>query len=147
MDHFSFITSDDKSTVYKNNDITKAFNKKAYVIPLLSGSQDFVFPLSLFTRLLENEMINYLKETFLILKPGGFMNMSFFSFDRMAKDGLLGGRYTFKHRNFNAYVENPKYPEAAVAYENDFLCSKRQEIGFSDIQIIKWLGQDIQCQK
>jgi len=151
-DCFSFMLSTDQSSIYNIYNLNKTQiitnNKSIYSIPLQSGTQDFVFSLSLFTHLLEPEIINYLEEAYRILKIGGFINMSFFSFDNMREDSFLGGRHNFRYRISNAYVENQKYPESAVAYENDFICEKSKEIGFKDIKIYKWDIQSIlQCRK
>jgi hypothetical protein len=61
----------------------------------------------------------------------------------MLNDGLLGGRFTFEHQIANAYIENRKYPEAAVAYKGEFLIEKARKIGFKNITIFKWHEQDI----
>lgn len=147
-DYFSFIISGYNSSVYTNDYNKNKLKENILILPIQSESQDFVFSLSLFTHLLEIDVINYLEETYRILKKDGVTNMSFFSYDRMSRDGLLGGRFNFEHRISNAYVENLKYPEAAVAYESDFLRDRAHKIGFKDIVIIKWWGQDIlQCHK
>lgn len=146
-DLFLFILLVHNSSIYNIIGKENNLSDSNITLPIEAKSQDFVFSLSLFTHLLENEMINYLEETYRILKNGGVTNISFFNYSRMKQNELLGGRFNFKHRVSNAYVENQKYPEAAVAYESDFLREKAQQIGFKDIVVIGW-GQDIlQCRK
>jgi hypothetical protein len=53
----------------------------------------------------------------------------------MSSRGYLGGRWTFSRRLGNAYVENLKYPEAAVAYERAYLEANVRAAGFSEVQV------------
>ena len=142
-DRFSFILSENKSSIYGAANNPHKLPESKYLIPIIADTHDFVFSLSLFTHLLESDMINYLQESYRVLRPGGIINMSFFNYDRMLNDGLLGGRFTFEHQIANAYIENRKYPEAAVAYKGEFLIEKARKIGFKNITIFKWHEQDI----
>ena len=45
----------------------------------------------------------------------------------------LGRRWTFEHRRGNAYVESPRYPEAAVAYHEAFMTELARNYGFREI--------------
>ena len=54
------------------------------------------------------------------------MYMTFFCID----DVELGRRWTFRHRHGNAYVENARFPEAAVAYKKAFLLEVAKTCGF-----------------
>jgi hypothetical protein len=47
-----------------------------------------------------------------------------------------GGRWTFSHRIGNAYIENLKLPEAAVAYDNDYILGAARKAGFSSAFVI-----------
>jgi len=98
---------------------------------------DFVYATSLFTHLLEQETKNYIEETSRILKRGGTMYITFFSRQHVA----LGGRWTFQHRIGNAYVESPTMPEAAVAYDHEFLSDLTRAAGFSEVRIVPGEGQ------
>jgi predicted SAM-dependent methyltransferase len=111
-------------------------------MPLDNESQDFVFSTSLFTHLLEDELVNYVRETYRVLRPGGVMQMTVFCIDMMREQGTLGGRFTFRHKAGNAYIESRRYPEAAVAFEREFLLGVASQIGFSSAEVIAG-GQDI----
>jgi ubiquinone/menaquinone biosynthesis C-methylase UbiE len=52
-----------------------------YVLPIADESIDFVFSTSVFTNVLEPEMVNYYKESFRVLKPLDSMAMYYFSMD------------------------------------------------------------------
>ncbi len=97
------------------------------------GNADLVFSQSLFTHLLEQDLKHYIAESFRVLKPGGVMAMTFFCLEDLKDQGLIGGRWTFRHRMGAAYVENEDFPEAAVAYERDWILSACKEAGFSEV--------------
>ena len=96
-----------------------------------ADSKDFVYSLSLYSHLLEPEVIDYLRETYRILKPDGIMYMTFFCIEYME----LGRRWTFEHQRGNAYVESTRYPEAAVAYHEAFMTELAANCGFREITV------------
>ena len=117
-----------------------------YRFPLRTESQEFVFANSLFTHLLEDELQHYLRESFRIMIHKGWMQATVFCVDMM--HGTLGGRWTFSHRKGHAFIENPRLPEAAVAYTRDFLLQSCTDAGFGEVRIIPGEEQSvIQCQK
>ena len=59
------------------------------------------------------------------------MYMTFFCLDSVG----LGDRWSFKHKIGNAYVEDLKYPEAAVAYSREFMENLGKSTGFSDVSV------------
>jgi len=99
-------------------------------------SIDFVFSQSLFSHLLEDDLRNYICEAARVLRPGGSMAMTFFCLDDLRHLNLLGGRWTFSHRIGNSYVENAKYPEAAVAYERSWMEEVCRQTGYSKVETI-----------
>lgn len=126
---FSFFRSNHSSKAYRG-----ATNGNShYRIPLKDESADFVFSTSLFTHLLEEQLVNYCQESFRILKPGGHMAMACFSVDHPPP--TYGGRHTFRHRISNAYVESLEVPEAAVAYHEKFLLGVVREAGFRTAEV------------
>jgi SAM-dependent methyltransferase len=130
---FEFIISPHKSITYTDN------NKQQNVTKISTTSlnigepesKDFVFSLSLYSHLLESEVIDYMQETYRILRPGGVMYMTFFCIERIER----GQRWTFSHRRGNAYIESARYPEAAVAYHQDFMTELAAKCGFRDITV------------
>lgn len=99
-----------------------------YVLPIGDEPIDFVFSTSVFTHLLEPEMVHYYKESFRVLKLGGYMAMYCFCMDHPPP--TFGDRHTFRFRIGNSYVESMAIPEAAVAYEEAYLFKVANEIGF-----------------
>lgn len=137
-DNFQFLKSSDRSSVYSSSGDGGA----RYQLPLDDETQKFVFSTSLFTHLLEDELLNYIEEAYRVLRSGGTMQMTVFCMDLMREQRRLGGRFTFEHRIGNAYVESLQYPEAAVAFEREFLINTALAAGFSEATVIPG-GQDI----
>jgi SAM-dependent methyltransferase len=106
--------------------------------------KDFIYSTSLYTHLLEKELENYTRESFRVLRPNGVMYMTFFCLNSVE----LGNRWTFSHKIGEAFVENIKYPEAAVAYTRDFMERLCHSVGFRQVLIIEGPGQSaLICRK
>lgn len=132
---FSFIQSCHDSTTYRNPDGERAW----FDLPLTAASYDLVFSTSLYTHLLEEELRNYTAEAYRILAVGRAMAMYVFCLDFPPPTYLT--RHTFSHRIGAAVVESLANPEAAVAYEADYLIALCREIGFRDPSIITVQGE------
>jgi SAM-dependent methyltransferase len=129
----------ERFSFHRSNHVSKAYNvagkaEENYVLPIANESIDFVFSTSVFTHLLEPEMVNYYKESFRVLKPGGSMAMYFFSMDHPPP--TFGDRHTFQFRIANSYVESMVVPEAAVAYEEAYLFKVANETGFRSAEVM-----------
>lgn len=147
---FQFHRSSHQSKTYSKIWTVGLPSSSYYRVPLQDDSQDFVFSTSLFTNILEDNLLNYLKEAYRVLKSGGTMIMSFNCLNAMKEMGSLGGRWTFAHRIGNAFVESLRYPEACVAYEKDFISRACEETGFSPLDIEFELGSTqsrVKCKK
>lgn len=130
---FSFMPSPNTSKTYSAG---AAVESAPFVFPA-DWKKDFIYSTSLYTHLLEREMVDYTRESFRILRPGGTMYMSFFCLDTVKR----GDRWTFRHKIGDAYVENLEYPEAAVAYTRDFMENLGRSAGFGDVRILANEGQ------
>ncbi len=136
-DRYSFLLADMQSTIY-NPDGSAAHNAR---LDLEDASQDFVFSVSLFTHLLEGDLEGYLRETARVLSPGGRMRMTVFCMDDLRESGTLGGRWTFQSRAGAAYIESDRYPEAAVAYDRDWLLGACDRAGLVEARVLPAPGQ------
>jgi predicted SAM-dependent methyltransferase len=123
---------------YRSTNGSKTYNSGGdnahYVLPLPDETVDFVFSTSLFTHLLEKELVNYCRESYRVLKSDSVMAMSCFPIDHPPP--TWGDRHTFRFRIGDAYVESMSVPEAAVAYEEKFLLNVAQEAGFRKAEIL-----------
>lgn len=94
---------------HANHTYRGSVTSSAYRLPVTDNSVDFLFSTSLFTHLLEPELLNYVTESPRVLKKSAKTTMTYFCRDSVA----IGGRWTFPHRVGNAAVESTKSPEAA----------------------------------
>lgn len=118
----------------------------AFSLPLPNASQDFLFANSLFSHLLEGDFIAYLRESARVLRPGGWMHFSAFCFEHV--DRSPGSRWSFQHKDGNAHVEDRRYPEAAVAYELDWLREQSLNAGFASFEALPSTTQTmIRCRR
>jgi SAM-dependent methyltransferase len=121
------------------NTYNKIYNpagpREPYRIPLPDSSQDLVMSWSLFSHLLEDDLVHYVNEARRMLRQGSYMAMTAFCLEDLRGEGRLGDRWTFRNRVGNAHVEDLRYPEAAVAYERSFLSEAARQAGFREVQI------------
>ena len=133
-ENFTFLLVNKHSTIYnpKINDKTEKFK-----LPVKAESQDFVFAMSLFTHLLEKDLIEYFEESFRLMKKEAYLIGTVFCIDDLRESNLLGkrNRWTFKHTLNNSFIESQKFPEAAVAYKRDYLIEKAKNIGFKEVKL------------
>jgi SAM-dependent methyltransferase len=142
-ERFLFTRVDARSTVYNPDGSARPTPLERH-----DASADLVFSQSLFSHLLEADIVHYLRESRRVLRPGGSMLMTFFCMEDLKALGLLGGRWSFAHRMGQAYVENLKYPESAVAYETEWMVAAARAAGFSEARVIlPWYQSTLECRK
>jgi SAM-dependent methyltransferase len=135
---YGFVHANVYSKVYN-----PAGSREPYTLPLEDSSQDLVVSQSLFSHLLEAELNRYMEESFRVLDKGGQMAMTVHCLEDMRARGELGGRWTFAHRIGPAHVENPRYPEAVVAYERDYILGRAKETGFNSAEMLSYPMQNL----
>jgi SAM-dependent methyltransferase len=129
-DQYRFELADVYSEVYNPNG-----RRAPNTIPCADASQDLVVAYSVLSHLLEDDVVGYLRESCRVLRPGGTILMGAFCMEDMAALGELGGRWTFPYREGRAYLQNRRYPEAAVAYHREDLLTWLREAGFSTVSV------------
>jgi SAM-dependent methyltransferase len=130
-DRFTFTRVDAASTVYN-----PAGSASRPGLKCPDGTADLVFSQSLFSHLLEDDLRHYLAESHRMLKPGGWMLMTFFCLDDLKRLDFMEGRWTFSHTVGAARVENPRYPESAVAYTGAWMIEAARSAGFAEADVI-----------
>jgi SAM-dependent methyltransferase len=131
-EHFTFEWANVYSKVYNPTG-----QQGDYRFPVADGSQDLVYSHSLFTHLLEGDAVNYLRQTYRVLRAGGQMLHSVFVLEHLSENGMLGGRWTFKHSIGNARIENLQFPEAATGYTEQWLAATAKDCGFSQVGFLQ----------
>ncbi len=130
-EHFRFRAMDVFNAVYNPRGASGA---QVHLEGCEDNTIDLVISQSLFSHLLENDVRAYVKESARVLRPGGIMAMTFFCMDDLRSLDLLGGRWTFELRRDAAYVENERYPEAAVAYDKVWMEQVCRDAGFTEVE-------------
>ncbi|MEY2519856.1 MAG: hypothetical protein QOF24_1615 [Verrucomicrobiota bacterium] len=120
--NFSFYHLDAFSEVY--NPFGR-FSTTELQLPLPDQSADRVFAGSLFTHLMEDEIVHYLREFRRILRGDGFVYTSFFLYSRAALESAKVNRKTswvpgfaLDHGN-GVYGNDPHHKRAAVAFTDE----------------------------
>lgn len=121
-----------KNDLYRN-DGQEAAN---FIFPYKNGLFDFVTVISVFTHMQPDEVINYLEQIFLKLKPGGRCFATFFLIKQ--KNGSEKPNYNFQFPfDFGHYVlMNQQVTNANVGYKTGYLKNKIEGIGFRVVKEI-----------
>lgn len=120
-----FHHADIYSRVY--NPKGKSINE--YQLPLSDHSIDLIISVSVFSHLIHGDFLYYIQECARVLARGGHLHMTLFLLDFL-KPQQHGNRWSFSHKLDRCYIENLKYPEAAVAYHLDTIQAMLPTNGF-----------------
>jgi cyclopropane fatty-acyl-phospholipid synthase-like methyltransferase len=135
--NFQFFHADLFSSVY--NPTGKPIDK--YAFPSTDESISLVVAVSVFSHLLYKDFCHYVGESSRVLTKGGLLHMTVFLTD--FTKSRTESRWTFPHRQENCYVENQRYPEAAVAYDLDVV---RQILSANNLSLTAIYHQDLHQQ-
>jgi SAM-dependent methyltransferase len=114
-----------------------------YKLPIPDSSVDLVFSTSLYTHLLAEEMAYHTNEAYRVLRPGGHVLATFFSYDHQPGRGI-----TFKHSVGEAFVEYiDRGVHTNVAYREEFIKDVFASAGFKNIGIERGGQSMITAQK
>ena len=138
-DRFEFVQSTHDSSSYVND----LASSSAYRIPRDDATVDFMFGVSVFSHLLEETAMDYLREGARILRPGGVLAMTCFCVDLPSV--TMGDRQSFEHRIGRTYIQSRRQPTAAVAYESKVLIDMALEAGFHEARVDHDPGAIQQC--
>ncbi|MFA9403966.1 MAG: class I SAM-dependent methyltransferase [Anaerolineales bacterium] len=138
--------SDDRTRFFHADLYSGVYNPEGrkisdYKFPASDHSIDLITAVSVFSHLLYNDLVHYLREASRVLRVGGNMHMTLFVMDYIRP--RLGDRWHFSHKKGPAYVESPRYPEAAVAYDESTIEAVLEQ---NDLQLIEIYNQDVHQQ-
>ncbi|MET0271396.1 MAG: class I SAM-dependent methyltransferase [Phenylobacterium sp.] len=103
-----------------------------FVFPYRDNTFDFVVLGSVFTHLLPDDMRNYLAEIARVTKPGGRCVISWYLLTPEAREAAArgAGLYSFAHAGDGYWAEDPKLPEAAIAFDEAEIMTLYDRLGF-----------------
>lgn len=147
--NFRFQLADVHSKRYHPKGRAKA---SAYTFPYPDNSFDFVVLGSVFSHMLPDDLSRYLAEIARVLKPGGRSVISGYLLTEAKREAAASGKaaLTFAHAGPGYWAENAEIPEAAVAYDQDWMIALYGRCGLSVVETLagvwatsKLQGQDI----
>lgn len=122
--NFTFQYIDLHNDLYKKGGSTAAeFN-----FPYSANTFDVAISISVFTHMIESEMIHYIKEVYKVLKPGGKCFATFFVYDEQTEPSRNDFQFNYSEGNYALMDKRVK--SANVAYELYFLLNSIEKIGF-----------------
>jgi len=113
--NFRFLYLDIQEQWYNPNG---KLQMKDVAIPVPDGATDIILLHSVFTHMLEKDIVHYLKEFRRILKPSGSVLATFFVVDEEIRKSAQENNYlSFNHKiSEDCYIEDPQHPTRAVGY-------------------------------
>ena len=130
--------------------INKEYNKKGatdarkFIFPYGNSVFDFAFASSVFTHMLPDALLHYLKEIHRCLRSGGRVLVSCFILNEESVNYMSNSEFNFMLINDQYGVMVEDNPEAAIAYEEKFINELFHEAGLNIIQPIhygSWSGR------
>ncbi len=101
----------------------------AFSFPYSDESFDFAFATSVFTHLLPDAAKQYLSEVQRVLKIGGRCFISYFLLNEQSEKHMVNSDFDFTVPGQGYKLKTERDPEAAIAYEEDFITTLYQRIG------------------
>jgi SAM-dependent methyltransferase len=116
----------------------------AYRFPFPDRTFDFIFLASVFTHMMPDAVEHYLHEISRVLTPGGTCIESYFLLNDGTRPGVEAGRsfmpFGVRHPSGVCLLHDAAVPEAAVAYDEDFVCRLHDRAGLRihDVRRGRW---------
>jgi SAM-dependent methyltransferase len=138
---FRFHRADVASRAYNPHGSVPA---SAYCFPFADNAFDFVLLASVFTHMLPDDVSHYVQEISRVLAPGGVCVSSYFLLNDQTRASVEHGRsfmsFDVAHSSGVCRLHDPSIPEAAVAYEEEFVRRIHQENGLRirDVRRGQW---------
>ncbi|MGD0159505.1 MAG: class I SAM-dependent methyltransferase [Candidatus Bathyarchaeia archaeon] len=125
--HFTF------APLSNNNYVRGGESAGAYTFPYPNGMFDAVFLGSVFTHMLPADLEHYLSEIVRVMKSHGTSFISYFFESGRRKDFIRVGQYS---------TRNPKCPEEAIAYDENFILRLYENVGLRATRPVIYGAQD-----
>lgn len=125
-EHFSFGHVPARSTVYNPSQLAPGRDQRLFDAE--SDSADFLYAISVFSHLVEEDFLTHLAECRRVLRRGATLLFTTFCMEHVVHGAAE--RWSFRHRMGAAYVESLRYPEAATGYELNWILEQAKNAGF-----------------
>ena len=132
LDHFEFSHADVFNERYNPSGRVAA---KDFKFPYADDSFDRIFLTSVFTHMFADDIANYLSEISRVLRPGGQSLITWFLLDEISRKSqhrVLNFKYEIDPVSRTTVKSNP---EAAIAFDIDYVKSLYERSGLSVIDI------------
>ena len=103
-----------------------------FTLPFSDGSFSFVFAESLFTHMFAEGTVNYLRDTFRVLRPGGCLCATYLLLNEHSRAGIRAGT-SYRDLKFsvgNSLTFRDGNPEEGIAHPEDEILEIHRAIGF-----------------
>lgn len=131
---FRFRHADIHNAVYNPTGSGRA---TGYRFPVADSACDLVLAISVFTHLLADAAEHYLAEAARVLAPGGRLFSTWFLL-APDRDITPGSALRFTRMVGPAAIADPDLPEAAVAYENEWVVERLRAVGLEVREPALW---------
>jgi SAM-dependent methyltransferase len=141
-ENFSFFHADLKNKTYNPHGTTPT---SAYTFPYADNSFDLIIMTSVFTHLVDADLRRFIQETTRMISQDGTIYASFFTYkDKTeAVEGVERRPFKFIHYNDTFAVADDKYPEGAIAYNEQYLTKIFEENGLTSSMPPRYGLQDL----
>ena len=114
-----------------------AVEPREFKIPINDETQDIVTMFSLMTHMLPQDIEPYLREARRVLIPGGWILVSMFLLDDVARQAIADGSalISFHEDDGQIAVVDPDLPEQAIAYDREWFLDRLAEADFTSVGI------------
>ena len=142
--NFHFFVSDIYNKIYNPKGKYRA---QEFRFPYENDFFDFVFLTSVFTHMIPPDMNHYLSEITRVLKPGARCLITFYLLNTESRNHMKRGKSTFhfSYKLNNCWAVREDIPEAAIAFDEDYIrgCFKTQGLGIIEpIHFGSWSGRE-----
>lgn len=132
--NIKFVYTDLYNKMYNIDGKIKA---KDYRFPFEDNSFDLVLLFSVFTHMLPEDVENYMKEVYRVLKKGGKCWITYFLINPYAKELIDEGscRRRFTHEEGIYMTSSKDRHESMVGYKENYIYDLYKKVGFKDLWV------------
>jgi SAM-dependent methyltransferase len=132
--NFAFVQCDIKNPLYNP---AGRLDPLEYHFPFGNAAFDLIVATSVFTHLLPEIAIRYLRECARVLQQGGHMFATFYFIDSVTRSTASPLEFGYEWGE-NARVENPSLPETAIGFKLNWVLKQAADVGLEIEPPVRW---------